>query len=419
MKKLLFLTLILKSLLLAQEYKYELSPMIGYTFNTKSYLPLEDYPIGGLEFQYNIYNSKISPEFSLYYERGKYDIANSYALNIYTLAFRGVYDLEGSNYFRPFIKVGLSDRILTAKNDEFRTALFVDLGTGFKTFLNKTTALKLELLSSIDHNHEQFNYHFSILAGLSFSFEKLRAPLRKKKRMYTNSHSNARRYMSEPKTIAPKRKKHHKPLEPKIVEPIEIKEVQKDGDNDGILDSVDNCLNTSAGVKVTADGCEVIEIIEPKEELVLEELILEPSIDETIILEEPIEKVTLPTQSCEDEIFKRIANLQINFKYKSTLLTSQTKEDLKLLSRFLKEKPEYNMKIIGYTDNVATKHYNKRLSKRRANAVKNLLINDGIESSRLTTLGLGEAYPIASNKTSKGRAKNRRIEFILVHTDNK
>ena len=415
MKKLLFLTLILKTFLIAQEFKYELSPMIGYTFNTKSYLPLENYPIGGLEFQYNIYNSKISPEFSFYYENGTYNIKNSYTLNIYTLALRGVYDFKVSKYIKPFIKVGLSDRILMAKNNEFRTALFIDLGTGFKMPINRTTALKLELLSSIDHNHEQFNYHFSILAGLNFSFERLRVPVKRNiKKVKKSFKHSSRRYMNEPKAIVPKRKTHHKILKEEFSKQIVKKTMNKDGDNDGILDTVDNCLNTPNGVKVTADGCESIE---PIEELVLEELILEPSIDEMVTLEESTETVILPVQSCEDEIFKKIANLQINFKYKSTQLTLQTKEDLKLLSRFLKEKVQYNVKIIGYTDNVASKHYNQRLSKRRANAVKNLLVGDGIKSNRLITLGLGEAYPIASNKTSKGRAKNRRIELILVHTD--
>jgi OOP family OmpA-OmpF porin len=397
--------------------------MIGYTFNTKSYLPLENYPIGGLEFQYNIYNSKISPEFSFYYERGTYDIENSYALNIYTLALRGVYTFKGSKQFQPFAKVGLSDRILTAQHDEFRTALFLDLGTGFKMPLNDTTALKLELLSSFDHNNEQYNYHFTILAGLSFSFEKLRAPIKrrevhnKQETLKHKSYKNARRYMNEPKTIKPKITKHINEQKPEP-EPILEEIVQKDSDNDGILDDVDNCLNTSLGVKVTADGCEVIE---PKEELVLEELILEPDeeepYNEKIILEEPVEKVTLPVKSCEDEIFKKIANLQINFKYKSTQLTLQTQDDLQLLSKFLKEKRAYNIKVIGYTDNVASKHYNKRLSKKRANAVKSFLVNEGIDAQRITTLGLGEAYPIATNRTAEGRAKNRRIELILVHID--
>jgi len=416
MKRFLFLTLILKTLLLAQEYKYELSPMVGYTFNTKSYLPLKDYPIGGVELQYNLYNSKISPEFSLYYERGEYDITNPYTLNIFTVALRGVYEFDRTKKLTPFVKVGLSDRILSAQNDEFRTALFLDLGTGVKLSINDTTALKLELLSSVDHNNEQYNYHFSLLAGLSFSFEKLRAPIKKRRKIKHNSHKKYRRYMDEPKTIEPKIRKRYTTQnpEPEPVAVAVVEVIKKDSDNDGVLDDVDNCLNTPSGVKVTADGCE---IIEPKEELVLEELILEPDPQEIALEEEPVEKVALPTQSCEDEIFKKIANLQINFKYKSTQLTAQTKEDLKLLSRFLKEKPQYNVKIIGYTDNVASKSYNKRLSKRRANAVKALLVDDGISPDRLTTLGLGEAYPIASNKTPEGRAKNRRIELILVHVD--
>lgn len=431
MKKILFLTLILKTLLLAQEYKYELSPMIGYTFNTQSYLPLEDYPIGGLEFQYNLYNSKIATEFSFYYERGEYNIPDPYTLNIYTLALRGVYTLNGSKRFHPFVKAGLSDRILTAQNDELRTALFLDLGTGFKTPLNNTTALKLELLSSINENNEQLNYHFSLLAGISFSFEKLRKPPHKLKRVTKHRrkhitqkaiHRDNRRYMTEPKDIKPK----VQPA-PKVVVKEEI---NLDKDNDGVVDSADNCLNTAAGVKVTADGCEVIEPTEellikplPEDPVVVEEEPLTPQ-EEPVVLAapvvldlpaEPIEEVKTQ-KSCEGEIFKKLANLQVNFLYKSTKLTSQTKKDLQILSKFLNKKPQYNVKIIGYTDNVGSRHYNKRLSKRRANAVKRTLVEEGgIDPLRIITLGLGEAYPIASNKTAEGRAKNRRIEIILVH----
>jgi OOP family OmpA-OmpF porin len=69
------------------------------------------------------------------------------------------------------------------------------------------------------------------------------------------------------------------------------------------------------------------------------------------------------------------------------------------------------VEIRGYTDSVGPASYNLELSQRRAEAVKQYLVNAGIDPSRLVAKGYGEADPIASNKTPEGRAQNRRIEF--------
>ena len=59
--------------------------------------------------------------------------------------------------------------------------------------------------------------------------------------------------------------------------------------------------------------------------------------------------------------------------------------------------------------------YNRRLSDRRAAAVRTFLIREGIDPSRMTSFGYGEDRPIASNRTRAGRAKNRRVEFFITH----
>ena len=71
---------------------------------------------------------------------------------------------------------------------------------------------------------------------------------------------------------------------------------------------------------------------------------------------------------------------------------------------------------IGHTDSIGSNAYNKKLSLRRADAVKAYLISKGIEANRVSTEGKGESQPMASNKTKEGRAKNRRVEIEVVGT---
>ena len=73
--------------------------------------------------------------------------------------------------------------------------------------------------------------------------------------------------------------------------------------------------------------------------------------------------------------------------------------------------PNMKVEIQGYTDNVGSQEYNRKLSQKRADAVKDYLRSKGVSASRLTTIGMGESNPIAENKTADGRAMNRRIEF--------
>ncbi len=71
---------------------------------------------------------------------------------------------------------------------------------------------------------------------------------------------------------------------------------------------------------------------------------------------------------------------------------------------------------VGHTDSVGSDAYNNKLSVARAEAVKNFLVSKGVEKNRVYTEGKGESSPVADNKTSEGRAKNRRVEVEVVGT---
>lgn len=83
------------------------------------------------------------------------------------------------------------------------------------------------------------------------------------------------------------------------------------------------------------------------------------------------------------------------------------------VARVMKQYPDYRLKIESYTDDLGTTAFNKDLSDRRAQACFQYLLIEGVAAERMKTIGYGEAYPIATNMTEKGRALNRRVEFTL------
>lgn len=87
------------------------------------------------------------------------------------------------------------------------------------------------------------------------------------------------------------------------------------------------------------------------------------------------------------------------------------------LTSFLQEYPERNVMIEGFTDNIGSEEYNRDLSQRRANAVRQALAGNGINRSRVQTRGYGEQYPVAGNSTEAGRQRNRRVEVIISDKD--
>ena len=92
----------------------------------------------------------------------------------------------------------------------------------------------------------------------------------------------------------------------------------------------------------------------------------------------------------------------------------QTMPVLQAITAILKEYPSANFMIEGHTDSQGADSLNQKLSEDRAAAVKTYLVENGIDAARLTSAGFGESKPIDSNKTSKGRANNRRVEVKLV-----
>jgi len=88
------------------------------------------------------------------------------------------------------------------------------------------------------------------------------------------------------------------------------------------------------------------------------------------------------------------------------------------LSKVLVSQPNWKLHLVGHTDNVGKDEYNLDLSKRRALAVKKYLVSKNISPDVISTDGKGKTMPIASNETEEGRAKNRRVEFLIIKPNN-
>ncbi|BBO99942.1 OmpA family protein [Sulfuriferula nivalis] len=100
-----------------------------------------------------------------------------------------------------------------------------------------------------------------------------------------------------------------------------------------------------------------------------------------------------------------------HFDFDKATLRPAGKEKLDANAVVLNEHPEIMIDIVGYTDSVGSSAYNQKLSEKRAMTVKKYLEAKGIAADRMTAKGMGEANPIASNKTKAGRAENRRVEL--------
>jgi outer membrane protein OmpA-like peptidoglycan-associated protein len=94
-------------------------------------------------------------------------------------------------------------------------------------------------------------------------------------------------------------------------------------------------------------------------------------------------------------------------------LNSGASRKLDQLAQFLSEHKDRRVQIDGFTDSVGSDSYNRELSQRRANAVKNALLTRGIDSTRINTEGYGKAFPVANNAESSGRQLNRRVEVVI------
>ena len=102
------------------------------------------------------------------------------------------------------------------------------------------------------------------------------------------------------------------------------------------------------------------------------------------------------------------------FEFDSAELTRTSPEVLFKIARAMDTLKEMRLAIVGHTDSDGDAAFNQQLSERRANAVADVLLNQGVPFNRVQTFGRGESQPIASNFTPEGKAQNRRVEIVIL-----
>ncbi len=121
----------------------------------------------------------------------------------------------------------------------------------------------------------------------------------------------------------------------------------------------------------------------------------------------------IDADECQDYLESLLADNTINFAVASATIERESFDLLQRLALVTTRCPETTVEIAGHTDSSGSRGDNQRLSERRAKSVVDYLQDRDVEKSRLAARGYGEDRPIATNTTSRGKAQNRRIEFVV------
>ena len=158
------------------------------------------------------------------------------------------------------------------------------------------------------------------------------------------------------------------PVERVVIKEVAPEPVNVDDDGDGVINASDKCPNTPTGAKVDGNGCVV---------------------EQTLVMRD------------------------ITFEFDSARLTTNAQRLMENAVAFLRSDSSARITVAGHTDSRGSDSYNLKLSRDRANEVRDYLVGYGIEASRLQAVGYGETRPVASNDNESGRELNRRVEFRI------
>ena len=170
----------------------------------------------------------------------------------------------------------------------------------------------------------------------------------------------------------------------------------------GVTDSSKQCVRTAASnpESVPAECTDVPKSVASQDE---------PNADETFDGCANLQCAPAISTDAAIQGSNELISTEIPFMFDRSDLTSQATGKLDSFISAIRQRVSNIISIFGHTDSLGTDPYNDALSERRANRVRDYLLNSGIPGREISVKGMGEGSPIADNNTRSGRAKNRRV----------
>ena len=117
-------------------------------------------------------------------------------------------------------------------------------------------------------------------------------------------------------------------------------------------------------------------------------------------------------QRLEEDLLRVTFENDVTFDVDSAAINPDFRSSLDTVAEIL-AKYGSDIRVVGHTDSTGTEAYNQGLSERRAQSVRNYLVDQGVPAAQLSAVGRGEMEPVATNSTAEGRARNRRVELLI------
>jgi len=187
---------------------------------------------------------------------------------------------------------------------------------------------------------------------------------------------------------------------------------EPDNDLDGIVDVTDRCADEPEDIDGfrDTDGCPDLDNDSDSIPDATDRCPNEPG---------PVEEEGCPRVYENVEVTTTHIRItqKVHFEFNRAVIQEVSFGLLNTVAQVLRDFPQIRIEVQGHTDSRGGDAYNQRLSQQRADAVREYLSRQGIDTSRMTARGYGEAQPIESNRTRQGRASNRRVEFVRTDSE--
>ncbi len=340
---------------------------------------------------------QIKPKLDLTYV----SIAQSYGVDYLLQTSLGLYikpDYGYNNIF-PYMYGGFGYEYVNNSKPTFDNSFYIQAGAGFEIPISEASddlhvITELRLMQLIGSGDGQ-DSEVAVFIGLKL-------PINKTFSSYSDyDYTNGQNVISSRSYDYAEIDDEFPTPSTRVVQPIPTTpSIQKksrvfaDADGDGVRDSLDVCPKTASDVAVNKVGC--------------------PIRDDNLYISVP-KKTTKATQHAPKfkalPITRKVLN--IHFKLNSDEIAEDSRVVVREFVEAINRTKFSKMRVEGYTDSTGTREKNLELSKRRAEAVRDLMIQYGVDSDIIKAVGKGSVSPIATNDTEIGRALNRRIEIVV------